>query len=79
LFERLFAAEAPGEKTGKWEDDLNPASLEVLSGAKLDPVLAGAKVGETFQFERMGYFCVDRDSAQGKPVFTRTVTLKESK
>lgn len=79
LFERLFAAEAPGEKTGKWEDDLNPHSLEVLSGAKLDPVLASAKVGETYQFERMGYFCVDADSAPGKLVFNRTVTLKESK
>ncbi|HYD02417.1 MAG TPA: glutamine--tRNA ligase/YqeY domain fusion protein [Phycisphaerales bacterium] len=79
LFERLFAAEAPGEKTGKWEDDLNPSSLEVLRDVKLDPVLEGAKAGETFQFERMGYFCVDPDSSSGKLVFNRTVTLKESK
>jgi glutaminyl-tRNA synthetase len=79
VFERLFSAEAPGEKTGKWEDDLNPSSLEVLAGVKLDPVLASAKIAATFQFERMGYFCVDADSKPGSLVFNRTVTLKESK
>ncbi|MBY0308232.1 MAG: glutamine--tRNA ligase, partial [Phycisphaerales bacterium] len=79
LFERLFSAEAPGEKTGKWEDDVNPCSLEVLMDAKIDPALRGAKAGEVFQFERLGYFCVDPDSKPGAPVFNRTVTLKESK
>jgi glutaminyl-tRNA synthetase len=80
LFDRLFSAEQPGERTGEWMDDLNPKSLEVVK-AMVEPVLAAAKVGETFQFERLGYFCVDRDSAAGNaggPVFNRTVTLKDA-
>ena len=77
LFDRLFAAEAPGERTGKWEDDLNPNSLEVIT-AKIDPALANAASGDTFQFERLGYFCVDPDSTPGKLVFNRTMTLKDA-
>jgi glutaminyl-tRNA synthetase len=77
LFDRLFNAEQPGERTGEWMDDLNPKSLEVVK-AMVEPVLGSAKVGETFQFERLGYFCVDRDSTPGKPVFNRTVTLKDA-
>ena len=77
LFDRLFKAEFPGERTGKWEDDLNPDSLTVLTDAKLDPVLATAKPGEAYQFERLGYFTVDPESAPGKPVFNRTVSLKD--
>jgi glutaminyl-tRNA synthetase len=50
----------------------------VLREAKLEPSLAGAAVGTRFQFERNGYFCVDPDSRSGKPVFNRTVTLKDT-
>jgi glutaminyl-tRNA synthetase len=78
LFDRLFKAEAPGAATGKWEDDLNPNSLEVLKDCKLDPSLATVKTGERFQFERLGYFCVDPDSGPGGLVFNRTVTLKDA-
>ena len=53
--------------------NLNPNSLEVLTGAKLEPSLADAAPGERYQFERLGYFCVDPDSTPGKPVFNRTV------
>jgi len=58
--------------------DLNPNSLETLTGAKVEPSLASATVGTRFQFERQGYFCVDPDSRLGAPVFNRTVTLKDS-
>jgi glutaminyl-tRNA synthetase len=59
-------------------DDLNPASLERIEYAKVEPALASAAPGARFQFERHGYFCVDPDSRAGKPVFNRTVTLKDS-
>lgn len=84
LFDRLFTAEVPGEKTGNYLDDLNPSSLEVVQ-ALVEPWLAAnAKYnsetleGTRFQFERLGYFNVDKDSAPGKLVFNRTVTLKDS-
>jgi glutaminyl-tRNA synthetase len=90
LYDRLFKAEEPGAATGNWSDDLNPNSLEVVR-AKVDPHLANARYhgaeqeGDRFQFERLGYFCVDRDSGarfggSGKDellVFNRTVTLKD--
>jgi glutaminyl-tRNA synthetase len=76
LFDRLFKAEEPGKATGSWVDDLNPHSLETIT-AKIDPGLAGAKVGETFQFERLGYFRVDEESTPGVMVFNRTVSLKD--
>ncbi len=58
LFDRLFTAEQPGERTGNWRDDLNPKSLEVVT-AHMEPALAAAKPGDRVQFERLGYFCVD--------------------
>ena len=58
--------------------DLNTASLECVSGAKVEPSLAAAPVGGRFQFERLGYFSVDPDSRNGMPVFNRTVTLKDT-
>ena len=76
LFDRLFKTEEPGKATGEWKDDLNPNSLEVVR-AKIDPHLTTAKVGDTFQFERLGYFRVDEDSKPGAMVFNRTVTLKD--
>ncbi|HSS98957.1 MAG TPA: hypothetical protein VLK33_18105, partial [Terriglobales bacterium] len=57
--------------------NLNPNSLEVIGQAKLEPSLAEAKPGSRYQFERLGYFCVDLDSKPGKPVFNRTVALKD--
>ena len=54
------------------------ASLEVVSGCKLEPSVADAPAGTRYQFERLGYFCVDRDSRPGSLVFNRTVTLKDS-
>jgi len=79
LYDRLFNAEAPGERTGELMDDLNPSSLEVVS-AMCEPHLIKAQVGECVQFERLGYFCVDPDSdlSKGTMVFNRTVTLKDS-
>jgi glutaminyl-tRNA synthetase len=76
LFDRLFTAEEPGAATGDWHDDLNPRSLEVVT-AMVEPLLARARPGERFQFERLGYFCVDRDTTPDRVVFNRTVTLKD--
>jgi glutaminyl-tRNA synthetase len=80
LYDKLFTKADPYD-VGEGEDvlsNLNPNSLEVLTGAKLEPSLAEAKPGDRFQFERVGYFCVDRDSAAGKLVFNRTLSLKDS-
>jgi glutaminyl-tRNA synthetase len=64
---------------GHWHDNLNPDSLEVLATCQLEPSLADAESGERFQFERLGYFCVDSvDSAPGSMVFNRTATLRDT-
>ncbi len=74
LYDRLFSVEQPGTTEGKDVlDELNPESLVRLSGCKAEPYLAKAKAGERYQFERLGYFCVDPDGA-----FNRTVTLKDT-
>jgi glutaminyl-tRNA synthetase len=79
LYDRLFTSMTPGDEAdgGDWRTSLNPASLEVLTSA-VEPALADAKAGDRFQFERVGYFCADRASAPGHPVFNRTVTLKDT-
>ena len=79
LFDRLFTrASLDDPEEGKtFLDYLNPESLRKVTGY-LEPSLAEASVGDKFQFERTGYFCMDRDSAPGRPVFIRTVTLKDS-
>jgi glutaminyl-tRNA synthetase len=74
LYDLLFAKEEPSEIP----DDLNPNSLEVLKGCKLEPSLRGAAPGSRFQFERLGYFCVDPDSRPEAPVFNRTVALRDT-
>ena len=61
-----------------WKQDLNPKSLVTINGAKLEPVLAQAILADRFQFERLGYFCLDKSSQPEKLVFNRTVTLKDS-
>jgi glutaminyl-tRNA synthetase len=80
VYENLFTKENPSELE-EGEDftaNLNPNSLEVIANAKLEPSLANAAAGGRFQFERLGYFCVDPDSKLGKPVFNRTVALKDT-
>ncbi len=80
LYDRLFNVEDPSnDKEGKtFLDYLNPDSLQIIENAKLEPVVLDAKAEEKFQFERKGYYCVDKDSTSEKPVFNRTVTLKDS-
>jgi glutaminyl-tRNA synthetase len=80
IYENLFSKENPSEvEDGQdFAVNLNPQSLEVITHAKLEPSLAGAAAGSRYQFERLGYFCVDPDSAPDKPVFNRTVALKDT-
>jgi glutaminyl-tRNA synthetase len=80
LYDNLFAKEDPDEvEEGQdFTANLNPNSLEVLTGCKVEPGLRDAEPGARYQFERMGYFCVDPDSAPGKPVFNRTIGLRDT-
>ena len=79
LYDHLFLKPNPDDapEGRDWKANLNPKSLESLTGCKLEPSLAGAKSGDRFQFERLGYFCADPDSGPGKPVFNRTATLRD--
>jgi glutaminyl-tRNA synthetase len=77
LFDRLFSSAEPGAD-GDFLDDINPDSLEVVAEARLEPGLAGLTEGDTVQFERLGYFCIDRDSTPERPVFNRTITLRDT-
>jgi glutaminyl-tRNA synthetase len=77
LYDTLFSKENPDEGED-FTANLNPNSLEVVANAKLEPSLASAAAGSRYQFERLGYFCVDPDSKPGKPVFNRTVALKDT-
>jgi glutaminyl-tRNA synthetase len=77
LYDHLFVREDPG-KDGDLLADINPKSEEVLTGCLVEPALASSPVGETVQFERLGYFCADPDSTPGRPVFNRTLTLKDT-
>lgn len=81
LYDRLFRAPNPdkNEEGNTFLENINPASLIVLTGCRAEPSLASAEAEQRFQFEREGYFCVDRkDSKPGHPVFNRTVTLRDS-
>ena len=79
LYDHLFRTPDPDDapEGGSWLDNLNPNSLRVVQGFA-EPSVAEANPGDRFQFERVGYFCADRDSAPGLPVFNRTVTLKDA-
>jgi len=80
LYDNLFTREDPNE-TDEGETfiaNLNPNSLEVINGAKLEPSVRDAPEGSRYQFERLGYFCADPDSVPGKPVFNRTVALRDT-
>jgi glutaminyl-tRNA synthetase len=80
VYDKMFTKENPDqvEEGQEFTANLNPQSLEVITDAKVEPSLAGATVGSRFQFERLGYFCVDPDSKPGKLVFNRTVALKDT-
>jgi glutaminyl-tRNA synthetase len=80
VYENLFTKEDPNQaEAGQpFTANLNPHSLEVLKHSKLEPSLAAAGAGDRYQFERLGYFCVDPDSAPGKLVFNRTMALKDT-
>ncbi len=79
-FDRLFMSEAPEsvEEGEDYKTNLNPGSLTILENCKLEPSLSSASPGEKFQFQRLGYFCVDTDSTAEKLVFNRTVPLRDS-
>lgn len=78
LYDRLFRVEDPSSEEGDFKDYINPDSLHVIPGALAEPSLKQAKPGDKYQFLRKGYFCADRNSEPGKPVFNRTVTLKDT-
>ena len=80
LYDRLFSVENPDDpnNTGDYKDYLNPESLKVIEGAKLEPSLSDARLEDRFQSERIGYFTLDKNSTPEKPVFNRTVSLRDS-
>ncbi len=79
LFDKLFTMQDPtGQKDADFKDFLNPKSLEVLKSCKVEPALRNLKPFDRFQFERLGYFCVDPDTTTEKLVLNRTVTLKDT-
>jgi glutaminyl-tRNA synthetase len=81
LYDHLFSKEDPDAVPDgiDWLTNVNPKSLEVLTNCRVEPILANAQIGELYQFERLGYFCVDSvDSTKRKLVFNRTVTLRDS-
>jgi glutaminyl-tRNA synthetase len=80
IYENLFLKENPSDVEQGQDvlDNLNPNSLEIIADAKVEPSLANATAGTRYQFERLGYFSVDPDSKPGKPVFNRTVALKDA-
>lgn len=80
MFDRLFMAEDPANVPDgeDFKDNLNPDSLKVLNNCKLEPGLKDAKPGDKFQFQRLGYFCVDKDSTPDDLLYNRTVPLRDS-
>jgi glutaminyl-tRNA synthetase len=80
IYDKLFTKEDPNQvdEGQEFTANLNPNSLEVITQAKLEPSLANAPVAGQYQFERLGYFCVDPDSRPGHLVFNRTVALKDT-
>jgi glutaminyl-tRNA synthetase len=78
LYDRLFTVENPAAHDGDLIDIINPNSLQVVSTAKLEPALLESKLNDKFQFLRLGYFCLDKNSSPEKYIFNRTVGLKDS-
>lgn len=78
LYDRLFRVEDPSNEEGDFKEYINPESLSVISSAVIEPDLMNAEAGRGYQFIRKGYFTLDADSSPEKPVFNRTVTLKDA-
>ena len=80
LYDHLFTKEDPDDvpEGADWLANINAKSLERLTDCRVEPCLADAKAGERYQFERLGYFCVDRDSTDQRKVFNRSVTLRDT-
>jgi len=79
LYDRLFSLENPDGGDGDYREFINPDSLQVFSGCKAEPSLANAQPEDRFQFEREGYFCVDKnDSSMNDLVFNLTVSLRDN-
>ncbi|MGB9591184.1 MAG: glutamine--tRNA ligase, partial [Candidatus Kryptoniota bacterium] len=76
LYDRLFTVEDPGGDN--WRDYINPDSLKIIKGCKAEQGLTKVKAQDRFQFERLGYFCVDDDSRADNIIFNRSVTLKDT-
>ena len=76
LYDRLFKSEMPDAVD--YLADLNPVSLDIIPDARVEPSVRDALVGARYQFERLGYFCIDQDSSPARMVFNRTVTLKDT-
>jgi glutaminyl-tRNA synthetase len=78
LYDRLFKTENPAMEEGDFKEYINPDSLQIISTAYAEPSLAHARQEDRYQFLRKGYFCLDRESSRQKPVFNRTVSLKDT-
>ncbi len=78
LYDRLFKVENPSQEEGDFKDYINPGSLHVINKAYLEPSLKNATMATPYQFIRKGYFCLDKETTPGKPVFNRTVSLKDA-
>jgi glutaminyl-tRNA synthetase len=78
LYDRLFKSEDPSSEEGDFKDNLHPDSLQIIPSALAESSLKSVEAGDKFQFLRKGYFCADKTSSPGKPVFNRTVTLKDT-
>ena len=78
LYDRLFKVENPSQEEGNFKDYINPASLEIIKNAYVEPSLKDAAVGTSYQFIRKGYFFIDKESTTGKLIFNRTVSLKDA-
>ena len=80
MYDHLFSKEEPDDAAEgeDFKSNLNPNSLEILSSCRVEPSLSEAKPGSRYQFERLGYFCVDPDSGEDKLVFNRTVSLRDT-
>jgi glutaminyl-tRNA synthetase len=78
LYDKLFTSEDPLSEEGDWKEYIDPKSLEVLQGCKVEPAVKDLEKGMTFQFERTGYFAIDKDSTKEKIIINRTATLRDS-